>query len=168
MNVDGDRLYLDSAKHLTNQSLFQEECVKQLRFNPPTLKTNDWKKLTNILLENAEITEPAEGTGTKDILRNYLEDYCVNRVQKDDFEDLKNGGTFTKEGSHHFVFDNFFHNYLSRKHWKVPYQRTSQMLKDDFNCTTKRVGKHKLSVFVINRFDKWVETHKPKIKKDNY
>ena len=30
MNVDGDRLYLDSAKHLTNQSLFQEECVKQL------------------------------------------------------------------------------------------------------------------------------------------
>jgi len=50
----------------------------------------------------------------------------------------------------------------------VPYQRTSQMLKDDFNCTTKRVGKHKLSVFVINRFDKWVETHKPKIKKDNY
>ena len=47
-------VYLDSAKHLTNQSLFQEECVKQLRFNPPTLKTNDWKKLTNILLENAE------------------------------------------------------------------------------------------------------------------
>ena len=71
MNVDGDRLYLDSAKHLTNQSLFQEECVKQLRFNPPTLKTNDWKKLTNILLTNAEITEPAEGTSTKDILRNF-------------------------------------------------------------------------------------------------
>ena len=97
MNVDGDRLYLDSAKHLTNQSLFQEECVKQLRFNPPTLKTNDWKKLTNILLENAEVTEPAEGTGTKDILRNYLEDYCVNRIQKDDYEDLKNGGTYTKK-----------------------------------------------------------------------
>jgi len=169
MNVDGDRLYLDSAKHLTNQSLFQEECVKQLRFNPPTLKTNDWKKLTNILLENAEVTEPAEGTGTKDILRNYLEDYCVNRIQKDDFEDLKNGGTFTKEGHHHFVFDNFFHNYLSRKHWKVPYQRTSQMLKDNLNCTTKRVGKHKLSVFVVTRFDKQTETYKPKpFKKDNY
>ena len=88
MNVDGDRLYLDSAKHLTNQTMFQEECVKQLRLNPPTLKTNDWKKLTNILLTNAEITEPAEGTSTKDILRNYLEDYCVNRIQKDDYEDL--------------------------------------------------------------------------------
>ena len=65
--------------------------MKQLRFNPPTLKTNDWKKLTNILLKNAEVTEPAEGTSTKDILKNYLEDYCVNRIQKDDFEDLKNG-----------------------------------------------------------------------------
>jgi hypothetical protein len=169
MNVDGDRLYLDSAKHLTNQSLFQEECVKQLRLNPKTLKVDDWKKITNILLKNAEVTEPAEGTGTKDILKNYLEDYCVNRIQKDDFEDLKNGGTYTKEGYHHFVFDNFFHNYLSRKHWKVPYQRTSQMLKDDLHCSTKRVGKHKLSVFVVARFDKKDETYKPKtFRKDNY
>ena len=50
---------------------------------------NGNKRLT-YLLENAEITEPAEGTGTKDILKNYLEDYCLNRVKKDDFEDLKN------------------------------------------------------------------------------
>ena len=169
MNVDGDRLYLDSAKHLANQTLFQEECIKQLRINPPTLKTGDWKKITTVLLSGAEITEPAEGTSTKDILNNYLEDYCVNRIQKDDYEDLRNGGTYTKDGYHHFVFDNFFNNYLSRKHWRVPYQRTSQMLKDDLNCTTKRVGKTKLSVFVVARFDKKIETYKPKtFKKENY
>ena len=169
MNVDGDRLYLDSAKHLANQTLFQEECIKQLRINPPTLKTGDWKKITTVLLSGAEITEPAEGTSTKDILNNYLEDYCVNRIQKDDYEDLRNGGTYTKDGFHHFVFDNFFNNYLSRKHWRVPYQRTSQMLKDDLNCTTKRVGKTKLSVFVVARFDKKTETYKPKtFKKENY
>ena len=169
MNVDGDRLYLDSAKHLANQVLFQEECIKQLRINPPTVKVGDWKKVTTALLTNAEITEPAEGTSTKDILNNYLEDYCVNRIQKDDYEDLRNGGTYTKDGFHHFVFDNFFNNYLSRKHWRVPYQRTSQMLKDDLNCTTKRVGKSKISVFVVARFDKKTETYKPKtFKKDNY
>ena len=169
MNVDGDRLYLDSAKHLANQVLFQEECIKQLRINPPTVKTGDWKKITTALLTGAEITEPAEGTSTKDILNNYLEDYCVNRIQKDDYEDLRNGGTYTKDGFHHFVFDNFFNNYLSRKHWRVPYQRTSQMLKDDLNCTTKRVGKTKLSVFVVARFDKKTETYKPKtFKKENY
>jgi len=169
MNVDGDRLYLDSAKHLTNQALFQEECVKQLRFNPPTLKTNEWKQKTNILLEGAEITEPAEGTGTKDILKNYLEDYCLNRVKKDDFEDLKNGGTYTKDEYHYFVFDNFFHQYLTRRHWKVQYQRTSQMLKDNLHCFTKRVGKTKLSVFVVSRFDKKIQTYKQKtFNKDNY
>ena len=169
MNVDGNRLYLDSAKHLANQVLFQEECIKQLRINPPTLKTGDWKKITTVLLSSAEITEPAEGTSTKDILNNYLEDYCVNRIQKDDYEDLRNGGTYTKDGFHNFVFDNFFNNYLSRKHWRVPYQRTSQMLKDDLNCTTKRVGKTKLSVFVVARFDKKTETYKPKtFKKENY
>ena len=49
---------------------------KQLRLNPPTLKTNDWKKLTNILLTNAEITEPAEGTSTKDILKTIRRLLC--------------------------------------------------------------------------------------------
>ena len=169
LNVDGDRLYLDSARHLTNQALFQEECVKQLRFNPPTLKTNEWKQKTNILLEGAEITEPAEGTGTRDILKNYLEDYCLNRVKKDDFEDLKNGGTYTKDGHHYFVFDNFFHQYLTRRHWKIQYQRTSQMLKDHLDCFTKRVGKTKLSVFVVARFDKKPQTYKEKtFNKENY
>ena len=43
------------------------------------------------------------------------------------------------------------------------------MLKENLNCTTKRVGKHKLSVFVVTRFDKKEETYKPKkFKKDNY
>jgi hypothetical protein len=36
------------------------------------------------------------------------------------------------------------------------------MLKDYFNCTTKRVGKTKLSVFVVARFDKKPETYKSK------
>ena len=43
------------------------------------------------------------------------------------------------------------------------------MLKDDLNCTTKRVGKTKLSVFAVARFDKKIETYKLKtFKKENY
>jgi len=43
------------------------------------------------------------------------------------------------------------------------------MLKDNLNCTTKRVGRHKLSVFVVARFDKKTETYKPKtFKQENY
>ena len=170
MNVDGDRLYLDSAKHLTNQSLFQEECVKQLRFNPPTLKTNEWKQKTNLLLENAEITEPAEGTSTKDLLENYLEDYCLNRIQKDKLEEIKTGGTYTEDGYHYFVFDNFYSKFLMRKNWKIQYQRTSQMLRDDLKCVQKRVTKTKISVFVVPQFDKKDDNYKEKShkKKHNY
>ena len=51
----------------------------------------------------------------KRYIKNYLEDYCVNRIQKDDFEDLKNGGTYTKDEYHHFVFDNFFHQLFISK-----------------------------------------------------
>ena len=31
------------------------------------------------------------------------------------YEDLKNGGTYTKEGYHHFVFDNFFQQLFIKK-----------------------------------------------------
>ena len=61
--------YLDSAKHLANQVLFQEECIKQLRLNPPTVLRQVIGKKLQTLLTNAEITEPAEGTSTKDILK---------------------------------------------------------------------------------------------------
>ena len=37
LNVDGERLYLENVKYLRQQSLFQEACMKQLRFRPPTL-----------------------------------------------------------------------------------------------------------------------------------
>ena len=67
-----------------------------------------------------------------------------------------------KDEYHYFVFDNFFHQYLSRRHWKIQYQRTSQMLKDHLHCFTKRVGKTKLSVFVVTRFDKKPQTYKEK------
>ncbi len=56
LNVDGERLYLENVKYLRQQSLFQEACMKQLRFRPPTLKEKDWVVVTNQLLNNAEIS----------------------------------------------------------------------------------------------------------------
>ena len=45
----------------------------QLKFRPPTLKEKDWIIITNQLLNNAEVTEPAEGMRTEDQLQNHLE-----------------------------------------------------------------------------------------------
>ena len=59
-----------------------------------------------------------------------LQEYCLNRTQLDSKEDLPNGGTWTNNGYHHFVFDKFYHNHLMRKRWDLGYSRTAEMLRE--------------------------------------
>jgi hypothetical protein len=153
MNVDGQRLKLESVKHLRQQSLFQESCMVQLKFRPPTQKEKDWVFIINQLLNNAEITEPAEGLRTEDQLQNHLQEYCLNRVSLDSKEDLPRGGTWTNNGYHHFVFDKFYHNHLMRRRWDLGYSRTAEMLREKCGCEDKRIGKNKLSVYVVKEFE---------------
>jgi len=168
LNVDGERLYLENVKYLRQQSLFQEACMKQLRNRPITLKEKDWVQLTNILLNNAEVTEPAQGMRTEDQLQNHLEEFCLNRQVSTDKNDLKKGGVWTSEGHHHFVFDRFYHQFLIRRRWDVGYQRTGQMLKEKCGCEDKRLGKERLSVFVVKEFDKKIdEYNQKKLKEDS-
>ena len=162
LNVDGDRLKLESVKHLRQQSLFQEACMVQLKNRPPTLKEKDWVHITNILLQGAEVTEPAAGLRTEDQLQNHLQEYCLNRTQLDSKEDLPRGGTWTNNGYHHFVFDKFYHNHLMRKRWDLGYSRTAEMLREKCGCVDKRIGKNKLSVYVVEEFEKKKEEYKQK------
>ena len=162
LNVDGERLKLESVKHLRQQSLFQEACMVQLKNRPPSLKEKDWVHITNILLNNAEVTEPAEGLRTEDQLYNHLREYCLNRTQLDSKDDLPRGGTWTNNGYHHFVFDKFYHNHLMRKRWDLGYSRTAEMLREKCGCTDKRIGKNKLSVYVVEEFEKKTEEYKQK------
>jgi len=167
MNVDGQRLKLESVKHLRQQSLFQESCMVQLKFRPPTLKEKDWVLVTNQLLNNAEITEPAEGLRTEDQLQNHLQEYCLNRVSVDSKEDLPRGGTWTNNGYHHFVFDKFYHNHLMRRRWDLGYSRTAEMLREKCGCEDKRIGKNKLSVYVVKEFESKDEEYKQKKLKED-
>ena len=140
--------------------------MKQLRNRPITLKEKDWVKITNILLNNAEVTEPAEGLRTEDQLQNHLEEFCLNRQVSTDKSDLKKGGVWTNEGNHHFVFDRFYNQFLIRKRWDVPYSRTAQMLKETCNCDDKRIGKERISVFVVKQFDKKTDEYTQKVLKE--
>ena len=162
LNVDGERLYLENVKYLRQQSLFQEACMKQLRNRPPTLKEKDWVTITNLLLHNAEVTEPAEGLRTEDQLQNHLEEFCLNRQVSTDKNDLKKGGVWTSDGYHHFVFDRFYHQFLMRRRWDLGYSRTAQLLKEKCDCENKRIGKERLSIFVVKEFDKKTDDYKPK------
>ena len=166
LNVDGERLYLENVKYLRQQSLFQEACMVQLKFRPPPIKEKDWVLITNQLLNNAEVTEPAEGMSTEDQLNNHLEEFCLNRQVSTDKNDLKKGGVWTSEGYHHFVFDRFYHQFLMRRRWDVGYQRTGQMLKEKCGCEDKRLGKEKLSVFMVREFDKKKDIYNQKVLKE--
>jgi len=167
LNVDGERLYLENVKYLRQQSLFQEACMKQLRNRPPTIKEKEWVQITNLLLDNAEVTEPAEGLRTEDQLQNHLEEFCLNRQVSTDKSDLKKGGVWTSDGNHHFVFDRFYHQFLMRRRWDLGYSRTAQLLKEKCDCENKRIGKDKLSVFVVKQFDKKTEEYKQKKLKED-
>jgi hypothetical protein len=159
LNVDGERLHLENVKFLKQQSLFQEACMEQLDFKPPTVKPKDWDMIINPLMKNHEPVEAPEGVTTQDQLQNHLEEYCLNRQVSTDKNDLKKGGVWTDEGNHHFVFDRFYNQFLIRKRWDINYQRTAQMLKEACSCDDKRIGKERISVFVVKQFDK---------KNDNY
>ena len=112
LNVDGERLHLENVKFLKQQSLFQEACMEQLDFKPPTVKPKDWDMIINPLMKNHEPIDPPEGVTTQDQLQNHLEEYCLNRQVSTDKNDLKKGGVWTNEGNHHFVFDRFYNQFL--------------------------------------------------------
>ena len=162
LNVDGERLHLENVKYLKQQSLFQEACMEQLDFKPPTVKSRDWDTIINPLMKNHEPVEPPEGVTTADQLQNHLEEFCLDRHMGSDIKDLKRGGVLTKDGHHHFIFDKFYNQFLLRKRWDVNYQRTAQMLKDVCKCEDKRISKERISVFVVKQFDKKTDDYTQK------
>ena len=113
-------------------------------------------------MKNHEPIDPPEGVATQDQLQNHLETFCLDRHVGSDIKDLKRGGVLTKEGCHHFVFDRFYNDFLIRRRWDVPYSRTAQMLKETCNCDDKRIGKERISVFVVKQFDKKTDDYNQK------
>jgi hypothetical protein len=128
--------------------------MEQLDFMPPTVKPKDWINIINPLMKNHEPIDPPEGVATQDQLQNHLETFCLDRHIGADIKDLKRGGVLTKDKHHHFIFDRFYNDFLIRRRWDVPYSRTAQMLKERCNCEDKRIGKERISVFVVKQFDK--------------
>ena len=54
--------------------------------------------------------------------------------------------------------------FLQRRRWDVKFQETSQMLKEECECTTERItiGKHRPTVTIVKSFEKPQDDYKPK------
>ena len=155
LNVDGKRLKLDSAKHLRQQSLFEEACIAGVGMLPPTLKTKDWKSLINGLLAGREVIEAPEGMKTEDQLLEHLEDYCSDRRQTKRKEDIERGNVWSDEQHHYFKFRHFFHDHLQRRRWAHDYQKTSAWMKEWFDAKIKVLdaGGKSMKVMYVKKFD---------------
>lgn len=100
-DVDGSRVELTTEELQTPQK-FQKACMEQVRIMPPLLKMADWQDLVSMMMEDmSEIDVPEELT-YKGQFVDYLEEFCVGRVQAASPEELSLGKPWTDEGITYF------------------------------------------------------------------
>jgi len=169
VNVDGERVKLDTIDYLMEQRLFRRTVTKQLNKKPKRVTTKEFETYVDMLLQHVEKVDAPEGSSKIDQLNNHLEDYCIQRsigtvVRKD----ILNGAVYTEDGKHVFTFHRFFHGHLTKKKWKEDYQVTQQMLKEHCGCEEGRmqIGKKKPSIMKVVMFDKPEALTQKKLKEE--
>jgi len=166
VNVDGERVKLETIDHLIEQRLFRRSVAKQIDKKPPRIKGPDFDKFTDLLLAGIEIIKAPRGSSIVDQLKDHLEEFCTNRTAKDTTKaDILRGNVWTSEGKHYFIFSKFFHGYLQRKKWGEKSQPTQQMLKEHCKCTDDNritIGKKRPSVMIVDAFEKPESNYQPK------
>ena len=157
VNVDGDRVKLDTIDYLMEQRLFRRTVAKQLNKKPKRVTTKEFETYIDMLLQGVEEVDAPEGSSKIDQLSNHLEDYCLQRsIGSVTRKDILNGAVYTENEKHVFTFHRFFHGHLTKKKWKEDYQVTQQMLKEHCGCEEGRmqIGKKKPSIMKVDVFDK--------------
>ena len=166
VNVDGERVKLETIDHLIEQRLFRRSVAKQIDKKPPRIKGPDFDKFTDLLLAGIEIIKAPQGSSIVDQLKDHLEEFCTNRTAKDTTKaDILRGNVWTSEGKHYFIFSKFFHGYLQRKKWGEKSQPTQQMLKEHCKCKDDNritIGKKRPSVMIVDAFEKPESNYQPK------
>ena len=163
LNVDGERVEL-KAEELQEQRLFIRACMNQIHKAPPKLKPRDYEILVQTLMASPEIVEAPEGASKREQLTQHLENYCTSRTAEGaSKEDMESGNVWNNKGYHHFVFSNFFYQFLARHKWAEKPQFTLYVLREHCGYDTDyRVSlpKKKISVIRLPEFEK--EGFKPK------
>ena len=160
LNVDGDRVKLESATVLYDQRLFQIAVLEQINLILPTVSKTEWKKLIQRLLDGLEEIDPPAGSSKIDQLQNHLEEFCTNRSSTTTTQDdITRGNVYYKNRKHYFIFSRFYHGFLQKRKWDEKSQVTQRMLQEHFKCEEDRImiGKKKVSVVIASSLER-IET----------
>ncbi len=105
MNVDGERIKLDTIDSLLEQRLFRRTVTKQINKKPPRITTKEFEKYTDMLLSHIEIIKAPIGSSLIEQLKDHLEEYCTNDSSATTTkEQIFLGNVWTNEGKHYFIF----------------------------------------------------------------
>jgi len=165
VNVDGERIKLDTIDSLLEQRLFRRTVTKQINKKPPRITTKEFEKYTDTLLSNIEIIKAPIGSSLIEQLKDHLEEYCTNDSSATTTkEQIFLGNVWTNGGKHYFIFNKFFHGYLQRRKWPEKHQTTQDLLIQHCNCKDERIyiGKKRPSVMIVDAFEKPENVYKPK------
>ena len=74
------------------------------------------------------------------------------------------GNVWTHEGTHHFIFREFFNSHLLKRRWSEKYDETQMLLRDKCGCKIKRemIGKQNKTIMTIEKFEKAENVYRPK------
>jgi hypothetical protein len=165
VNVDGERIKLDTIDSLLEQRLFRRTVTKQINKKPPRITTKEFEKYTDTLLSNIEIIKAPIGSSLIEQLKDHLEEYCTNDSSATTTkEQIFLGNVWTNGGKHYFIFNKFFHGYLQRRKWPEKHQTTQDLLIQHCGCKDERIyiGKKRPSVMIVDAFEKPENVYKPK------
>jgi hypothetical protein len=165
VNVDGERVKLKDTSYLQEQRLFQRAVMEYVNKVPPTLKKKEFNEMVRLLFANIEIVEPPEGSSKVEQLLDHLEVYCTDRTAAGATkEDMLRGNVWTHEGTHHFIFREFFNSHLLKRRWAEKYDETQMLLRDKCGCKIKRetIGKKNKTIMTIEKFEKAENVYRPK------
>ncbi len=157
VNVDGERVKLDTIDSLLEQRLFRRTVAKQINKKPPRITIKEFEKYTDMLLAGVEIIKAPIGSSLIEQLKDHLEEYCTNdSAATTNKEEIFLGNVWTSENKHHFIFNKFFHGYLQRRKWPEKHQTTQDLLIQHCGCKDDRIyiGKKRPSVMIVDAFEK--------------
>jgi len=165
VNVDGERIKLDTIDSLLDQRFFRRTVTKQINKKPPLITRKEFEKYTDMLLANIEIIKAPIGSSLIEQLKDHLEEYCTNDSSATTTkEQIFLGNVWTDAAKHYFIFNKFFHGYLQRRKWPEKHQTTQDLLIQHCNCKDERIyiGKKRPSVMIVDAFEKPENVYKPK------
>lgn len=102
VQVDGVRIEINDTSSLLLQDRFRLLCVEHLNKLPTRVKQNRWDMFVNELLGHVEIIEAPEDAGTEGQFLILVEQFCVERSQARNSEELILGKPWTDEGRIYF------------------------------------------------------------------